>query len=196
MSHAVPESSGGAPTRAGSHAVNEPLPGAERDPAPREGSGAEGLLGLRVVGAIKFASGLLLAAAGFGIFRLLHGDIGAALEHYVSRLHLDPENRLVHETLEHVAGLNRRQIRALGLGTFFYAALHLVEGTGLLFRRLWAGYLTVIASGSLLPLEIFEIARKATALRIAVLVVNAVIVIYLVAKLRREHQRARGNARS
>lgn len=152
------------------------------------GLSADGLLGLRVVGAIKFASGLLLAAAGFGIFRLVNHDVGAVLERYVSRLHLDPESRLVHEVLMRVAGLTDAQLRAIGAGTLFYAGLHLVEGTGLLLKRLWAGYLTVIASGSLLPLELYEIARKPTALRILVLVVNVAIVVYLVYKLRREHQ--------
>ncbi|MDR3632372.1 MAG: DUF2127 domain-containing protein [Isosphaeraceae bacterium] len=152
----------------------------------------ESLFGLRVVGAIKFTSGLLLAAAGFGIFRLLDGDLGATLEHYVSRLHLDPDNRLIHQALEHVGGLSHRQVRALGLGTLFYAALHLVEGTGLLFKRVWAGYLTVIASGSLLPIEIYEIAKKPTALRVSVLVVNVAIVVYLAIKIRHEHRRLRG----
>ncbi len=144
------------------------------------------LFGLRVVGAMKFTSGLFLAAAGFGIFRLLNGDTGALLDHFVSRMHLDPENRLVHEVLERVAGLDRAHIRAIGAGTFFYAALHFVEGAGLFFKRLWAGYLTIVASGSLLPLEGYEIHKKYTDLRLSVFAVNLAIVIYLVFKLRTE----------
>jgi uncharacterized membrane protein (DUF2068 family) len=148
-------------------------------------------MGLRVVGGMKLASGLVLAAAGFGIFRMLDRDIGAALDHFLSRLHLDPENRLIHEVLVHVGGLNHSQLRLLGVGTLFYAALHVVEGTGLIFKRLWAGYLTVIASSALLPLELYEIARKCTWVRVSVLAVNVVIVIYLVIKLRRERALAR-----
>lgn len=163
-----------------SHNLHGASPSATRD---------EGLFGLRVVGTLKLASGLVLAAAAFGVFRLLNSDLGAALEHFVSRLHLDPENRLIHEPLVRLAGLDRRRLHALGIGTLFYASLHIVEGTGLLMRRLWAGYLTIIASASLLPLEIYEIARKPTAVRSSVLAVNVAIVIYLVIKLRREYRR-------
>jgi len=149
----------------------------------------EGMLGLRLIGTLKLASGLALAAAGLGIFRLLNRDMGAMLEHFVSRLHLDPESRLIHEPLVLIAGLDRSRLRALGLGTLFYAGLHLVEGTGLVAKRRWAEYLTVIASASLLPLEIYEIIRKLVPIRVLVLAVNVAIVIYLIAKLRHDRRR-------
>lgn len=172
--------------------MNDPHTPADRGRSDAARRKDAGLFGLRVVGAMKFGSGLMLAAAAFGIFRLINHGLGTNLEHYASRLHLDPENQLVHGTLARVAGLTHGQLRALGVGTFFYAGLHLVEGTGLLLKRLWAGYLTVVASGALLPLEVYEIARKSTAQRILVLAVNVAIVVYLVFKIRREHARLRG----
>ena len=39
-----------------------------------------------------------------------------------------------------------------------------LEGIGLLMRRLWAEYLTVIATAILLPLEVYEIVQKPGAL--------------------------------
>lgn len=81
-------------------------------------------LGYTVIGVLKLGSALLLAAAGFGIFRLLNTDLGEALEQFASRLHLDPENRLVHEAIYRAAGIDRAHLRALGAGTFFYAALY------------------------------------------------------------------------
>jgi uncharacterized membrane protein (DUF2068 family) len=136
-----------------------------------------------VVGALKLASALLLGAAGFGIFRLLNQDLGGVLERFVSRLHLDSENRLVQEAAARLAGIDRRHLEALGAGTFFYALLHLIEGTGLLLRRRWAEYLTVVATGSLLPLELYEVARKPTAVRAGVLLVNLGILVYLIWRL-------------
>ena len=141
-----------------------------------------------VIGAMKLASGLLLGAAGFGIFRLMNEDWGEALEHLVVRLHLDPDDRLVHGALTRLAGLDRKHLEAIGVGTFFYALLHLVEGTGLVLRRRWAEYLTVVATGSLLPLEIYEIARKISVVRVGILAVNLGIVAYLIVKLRQEHR--------
>jgi uncharacterized membrane protein (DUF2068 family) len=145
-------------------------------------------LGLEVIGAMKLASGLVLGAAGFGIFRLMDEDWGEALEHLVVRLHLDPDDRLVHGTLTRLAGLDREHLEAIGVGTFFYVLLHLVEGTGLVLRRRWAEYLTVVATGSLLPLEIYEIARKISVVRVGILAVNLGIVAYLIVKLRQQHR--------
>ncbi len=149
----------------------------------------ESALGLQVIGAMKLASALLLGVAGFGIFRLMNEDWGEALEHLVVRLHLDPDDRIVHGTLARLAGLDREHLEAIGVGTFFYALLHLVEGTGLVLRRRWAEYLTVVATGSLLPLELYEIARKFSVLRVGVLAINLAIVAYVIARLRRRSNR-------
>lgn len=144
-----------------------------------EGSG----LGYRVIGAMKLGSALLLGAAGFGIFRLLNKDLGDALEYFATRLHLDPENRLVHEAAAKLGGIDQSHLKAIGAGTFFYSLLEGLEGVGLLLRRRWAEYLTVVATGLLLPLEVYEIVRKPNALRVAVLLVNLIILVYLIVKL-------------
>ena len=46
----------------------------------------------------------------------------------------------------------------------------------------------MFSTSSLMPFEIYEIARKPSPLRIAILVLNAGIVIYLIIALRKEHQ--------
>ena len=63
---------------------------------------------------------------------------------------------------------------------------------GLLLRQR-AEYLTVIATGLLLPLEVYEIARRPNALRVAVLLANLAILAYLIVKLIQGHQ-ARGES--
>ena len=93
-----------------------------------------------------------------------------------------------------LAGLDRAHLKAIGAGTFFYAALHAVEGVGLLLRRHWAEYLTILATGLLLPVEIYEVARKVSALRVAVLAANVVIVAYLVVKVRQQRRAKAGTA--
>jgi uncharacterized membrane protein (DUF2068 family) len=137
---------------------------------------------------MKLASAVLLGAAGFGIFRLMNRDLGDALERFVSRLHLDPENRLIHELVYRASGMDRAHLTILGAGTFFYAVLEGAEGIGLLLRRRWAEYLTVVATALLMPLEVYEIAQKPNALRVAVLVVNFAILIYVIVKLVQTHR--------
>lgn len=107
-------------------------------------------MGFRLIGGLKLAGALLLGAAGFGIFRLLNKDLGEALEGFVTRLHLDPDNRLVHEAVYRASGIERAHLKAIGAGTFFYAVLEGLEGVGLLLQKRWAEYLTVVATGLLL----------------------------------------------
>ncbi len=140
-------------------------------------------LGFWLIGMLKLLSALLLAAAGFGIFRLMDRNLGEVLQHFASRLHLDPENRLVHEVIYRASGIDHTHLRALGAGTFFYSALEGLEGVGLLLRRRWAEYLTIVATALLLPLELYEIARKANVVRVGVLLANLAILAYLIAKL-------------
>ena len=82
---------------------------------------------------------------------------------------------------------------ALEAGTFFYALLHVIEGTGLILGKDWAGYLVIVATSSLVPFEIYEIAHKISLLRIAIFVLNVGIVIYLIVTLRKERQARTGH---
>jgi uncharacterized membrane protein (DUF2068 family) len=145
-------------------------------------------VGYRLIGAMKLASALLLGAAGFGIFRLLNRDLGDAVEQFAYRLHLDPENWLIHEVVYRAAGIDQSHLKLLGAGTFFYAGLEGLEGIGLLLRRRWAEYLTVVATGLLMPPEMYEIVQKPSALRVAVLLANLGILVYLISKLVHAHR--------
>jgi len=59
------------------------------------------------------------------------------------------------------------------------------EGIGLLLRRRWAEYFTIIMTALFLPLEIYEIVEKVTLTRVVVLIINAAIVWYLVQRVRK-----------
>ncbi len=163
--------------------MNEPEPTPAATPRHRHPK-----LGFRLIGAMKVSSGLLLVAAGFGIFRLLHRDLGTEVDEFVRRLHLDPENRLVHEAVSRISGIKPKQLKGLGIGTFFYALLHLVEGTGLILVKPWAEYLTVVATSVFLPLEIYEILQKPTILRFGIFFINVAILIYIVVKIRQQRK--------
>jgi uncharacterized membrane protein (DUF2068 family) len=71
---------------------------------------------------------------------------------------------------------------------FVYASVFMVEGVGLIARRRWAEWFTVLVTASFVPLEIYEIARHPDAIRIAALVVNLAIVAYLVMRLRQRRE--------
>ena len=138
---------------------------------------------LWLIGGFKLAKGLLLLALGVGALRLLHQDVGDVLASWTAQLHVDPENRYVDRALSVLWSLDERKLKAIGAGSFVYAALLLTEGTGLLLRQRWAEYFTVIVTGSFIPLELYELAKHATLTRLAVLAINVLIVWYLVRRL-------------
>ena len=139
---------------------------------------------LRLIAVFKFLKAALLIALSVGAFRLLHKDMAEIAEHWVLALRLSPGNRFVEAALAKISMLNPEQIKKLGLGGSFYAALFLCEGTGLWLRKRWGEWLTVIITGTLIPVEIYEIYRHPTWLRVGVLILNVGIVGYLIYRIR------------
>jgi uncharacterized membrane protein (DUF2068 family) len=54
----------------------------------------------------------------------------------------------------------------------------------------WAEYFATIITASFLPIEIYEVAVKFSAVKIVVIVLNAAIVVYLIWRLRQEKKAA------
>ena len=60
-----------------------------------------------------------------------------------------------------------------------YALLEGAEAVGLWWGKRWAEYLTFLATILLLPLEIYELTEKVSWLKIATLVINVAVAVYL-----------------
>jgi uncharacterized membrane protein (DUF2068 family) len=136
----------------------------------------------------RLAKGIALLAVGIGALRFLHHDLAKSLEHWVNAFQIDPENHYVHRVLARALNVTPKQPKEISVGTFIYAGLFLTEGVGLLMRRRWAEYFTTISTGLFIPLEVYELFRHVTALKIVLLVVNIAIVVYLIARLRSERR--------
>lgn len=139
---------------------------------------------LRAIAVFKFFKCAMLIALGVGAFRLMHRDVGAIMEHWAEALRLDPGSRWVDLALGKASRVRPDQIKKLGLGSFLYAALFFAEGTGLWLEKRWGEWLTVIITSSLIPVEIYEIYRHPSAVKVAVLVINIGIVGYLIYRIR------------
>jgi uncharacterized membrane protein (DUF2068 family) len=144
---------------------------------------------LEAIGVLKLISGASALAAGIGLFGFMNHDPAKGAERLIEHFGLDPQNYIIHEVLSKLTGIQPKQLRALAVGTFFYATLHVIEGTGLIMGYHWAEYLVVVATGSLVPFEIYEISRKPTLLRVGLLVVNLGIVAYLIYALRSDRKK-------
>src|SRR5207244_13398980 len=141
-----------------------------------------------LIAAFKLIKSILLVAAGIGALRLLHRDVADVVERWIDVFRVDPDNRFIHSVLVKILTVNDRSLKEISAGTFAYAALFLTEGTGLLLRKRWAQYFTIIVTGSFLPLEVYELARHLSVVKVFVVLINIGIVAYLVIHVRRHHE--------
>lgn len=144
---------------------------------------------LRLIALFKLLKAVLLIAASIGAFRLLHKDIANTLNHWVATLGLDPGNQYVDRALRKASNLSPTKIKHLGVGSLIYAGLFLTEGIGLWMMKRWAEWFTTIITGSLIPIEVYEIYRHPTPIKILLLVINIAVVGYLLYRIRNERSR-------
>ena len=151
---------------------------------------------LLAIAVFKLVKAAVLVAVGVGALSLIHdNEIVRSFERLVNALRIDANNRFINRGIAAVSGLDSRHLEEVGIGTFAYAALFLVEGTGLLLRKRWAEYLTTIITASFIPLEIYEIVRHASVLKALTIAVNMAIVVYLYLRLRAERREKRAPAK-
>jgi uncharacterized membrane protein (DUF2068 family) len=134
---------------------------------------------LIVIAAFKLAQALLFSVIAMGALGLLHKDVGDLLTQLADYLRFNPESRFVYFVLDKASLIDDRLLMRIGEVGFVYAGLDLLEGIGLYLEKTWAEYLTLLITASFLPWEMFEVFRRLTAIRVGLLVVNALVFFYL-----------------
>jgi uncharacterized membrane protein (DUF2068 family) len=134
---------------------------------------------LVLIAAYKLLQALLFVAIGVGALHLLHQDIDDVLSQVAAALRFNPESRFVNFILDKASLLNDPLLRRIGAVAFSYAALGLAEGIGLYLEKAWGEYLTLAITASFLPLEVFEVFRRLTFVRVGLLVANILVFVYL-----------------
>jgi uncharacterized membrane protein (DUF2068 family) len=106
----------------------------------------------------------------YAILGAIHGGVGGPTS--------ESDGGFVHR-IDDLLSLPADRIRLIGVALAAYALLEGVEAVGLWMQKRWAEYLTLIATSAFLPLEIYELTKGVTALKVVALVVNLAIVLYL-----------------
>jgi uncharacterized membrane protein (DUF2068 family) len=134
---------------------------------------------LKLIIAYKSVIGAVELAVALGILRLGGESPGTAFTRAAVALNLDIDGPAVSYALKQANGLGQRTFYGLTLMILAFGVFNMVEAWGLHRRMRWAEWLTVIATGLLIPYEIYLLMEDASALKAAVLVINAAIVYYL-----------------
>jgi uncharacterized membrane protein (DUF2068 family) len=144
---------------------------------------------LRLIALFKLAKATLFISAGIGLLHFLNQDIQARLQQLMDSLHVDSDNHIPKWCLDQAGQLTNTKLASLSAICFFYAALFATEGTGLYLRKRWAEYFVVIVTGSLLPLEGYEIWHKITWAKVLLTAGNLIILGYLIHIIRRKEKK-------
>ncbi|MGI8803307.1 MAG: DUF2127 domain-containing protein [Solirubrobacteraceae bacterium] len=162
-------------------------PAPSRAAQPGRGKGDRDWL-LKLIAAERLLRAVALIAIGVVLITHAHTDWGATINDAARHLGLDPSRNGIQRLIDKVRTISPNRYVVFGVLAIAYGILEGVEGYGLWRRRRWAEYLTVVATSLLFIPEIYEISKRATAGKVAALIVNAIIVAYLIWRLRRHDE--------
>lgn len=132
------------------------------------------------IGGLKLLEAALFVLLGVGVIRLLHKDVVDEVWRFLMALRFDPEGRFVNAVLNKVALISPVGLKEISAAAFAHAGLDIVEGVGLIRRKIWAEFVTVAVSAMFLPFEFVALAREVTWTRIGITAVNVAVVVYLI----------------
>jgi len=141
--------------------------------------------GLLLVGLFKLSKAIFFTALGAGALDLMNKNISDVVMHVIDALRIDPERHFVGILMEHVGLIDTHQLKRAGILSFLYAMVCVVEGTGLMLEKRWAEYFTVTLTALGLPWESYELMMRYSPYKVALLVINLAVLLYLVWILRK-----------
>jgi uncharacterized membrane protein (DUF2068 family) len=162
-------------------------------PRPRRGREVRSALILRVFAVERFLRALVFAALAYGLWRFSYArhSLDAAFDRerpvvrdLLLQLGYDINHSKLVGLIQHALTLSRGTLTLLAVGALAYAAVEVVEGTGLWLGRRWGEYFAMVATCAGLPLEIDDLAHRVTVTALILLLVNLALVVYLIATKR------------
>ncbi len=146
---------------------------------------------LRTVALFEAFKGALVLAAGCGLLALFHGDAQRFADALVGRLHLNPAKNTPQVFLRLLENISNSQLWALAGFAALYASLRFIEAYGLWRGRRWAEWLAALSGGIYVPVEIYELTRGVSWIKLAALILNAAVVAYMCYALWVSREKAR-----
>ncbi len=136
--------------------------------------------GLRVIAIYEVIKTLCLVLVAVAAFHLDREQNFRQLVHWLEHLSLSDSNGLRWRMVSMLQEFGPSRFVAVGVVALGYAVLFGIEGVGLLMGKYWAEWFTVIATASLIPIELYETLHRFGWLKLAALLGNVAIVVYLV----------------
>jgi uncharacterized membrane protein (DUF2068 family) len=137
------------------------------------------LTAVRAVAVFEAAKAALVLMAGVGLLSLVHHDVQAFAERLVRQSHLNPASHYPRIFLDAAGRVTDANLWLFAGGALLYAVVRGVEAYGLWHERRWAEWFALVAGGIYVPIEIYELVRHATWLKVVILATNLAVVAYM-----------------
>jgi uncharacterized membrane protein (DUF2068 family) len=134
--------------------------------------------GLRTVASFEALKGIVVLLLGLTLI-VLHHHAEDYAERLLYHLHMDPDRRFAHALMLAATKVNDVRLWTILAATITYSTVRFVEAWGLWNRRVWAEWFALLSGAMYLPWEILKVSERADWERIAVLIVNVIIVLYM-----------------
>jgi uncharacterized membrane protein (DUF2068 family) len=156
---------------------------------PLRGKALRDKVVLRLIAIDRVIHFVILLALGIGVLAIAGNEASVRTRFY--RILTDLQGGVAGgpvQTSGHVGilgefdklfSLHSGTLRGLGIALLSYGLLEGLEAIGLWLTKRWAEYLTFLATTLLLPLEVYEIIHKGTALKVIGFLINLAVVVYL-----------------
>lgn len=152
-------------------------------PVPNSVAARAGSQALQAIGLFKIFKALLCFGAAFGLFHLLHRDTEEEARHLLKVFRISHDTALIKGLLLKANLLDDPYKKIWGGVITLYGVLFTTEGIGLMLRKRWAEWFTSILTFTGIPIELYEMFHHYTAIKLAALVINALILAFLIAHL-------------
>lgn len=143
---------------------------------------------LRLLAVERWIRGLLIVLLAYGVYRFSNAKASLSrvfetdlplLRPLAGRLGYNVDESGVVTTIRSALETRRSTLLLITCALAGYAALQLVEGTGLWLLKRWGEYFATVATSIFLPIEIYELTERVTVTRVVALVINVAAVLYL-----------------
>ena len=131
-----------------------------------------------MVALFETLKGTVVLIAGFGLAHAIHSDVGKFVERLVDRTHLNAARHLPRVFIELANNLSDGQLWALAALAMAYSLVRFLEAYGLWFERRWGEWIAALSGGIYVPVEIYELTRGVSSIKVVALVFNTLIVGY------------------
>ena len=126
--------------------------------------------GLRVVALFELLKGAVVLLVGFGFLSAVGEGADQFAIRLVHRTHLNPAHRYPQIFIEAMSQVDNAHLWLLAGLAAIYCTARFVEAYGLWHERRWAEWFAALSGSIYVPVEIYEVIRHVSAVRVGALV--------------------------